>query len=212
VTKATAALSDFEYTAALEVTERFFWSFCDDYLELVKQRAYGDDGPVGAGAGAGTAGAGEAAAQSARLALRSALSVLLRLFAPFLPFCAEEAWSWWHDDSVHTSPWPTVAGLAASGPAAGGPAAAGAAAGTDADPAVITAAAAVISAIRKAKSEARLSMRAPAGTVRVTAPAADADRLRAAQGDIAAAGNVGTLVIEAHDHPDLRVDVELPEA
>ncbi|HEY2239748.1 MAG TPA: valine--tRNA ligase [Streptosporangiaceae bacterium] len=212
VTKATAALSDFEYTAALEVTERFFWSFCDDYLELVKQRAYGDDGPVGAGAaGAGTAGAGEAAAQSARLALRSALSVLLRLFAPFLPFCAEEAWSWWHDDSVHISPWPAASGPAISGPVAGGPAA-GAAAGTDADPAVITAAAAVISAIRKAKSEARLSMRAPAGTVRVTAPAADADRLRAAQGDIAAAGNVGTLVIEAHDHPDLRVDVELPEA
>jgi valyl-tRNA synthetase len=194
VAKATAALRDFEYTTALEVTERFFWSFCDDYLELVKQRAYGDDD--------GAVAAGDAAAQSARLALRSALSVLLRLFAPFLPFCAEEAWSWWHDDSVHTSPWPVASGPAASGPGAG----------TDADTAVITAAAAVISAIRKAKSGARLSMRAPAGTVRVSAPAAEAERLRAARGDIAAAGNVGTLLIEPGDGPDLRVDVELPGA
>jgi valyl-tRNA synthetase len=133
--------------------------------------------------------------------------VLLRLFAPFLPFCAEEAWSWWHDDSVHTSPWPVASGPATSGPAASGPGA-----GTDADTAVITAAAAVISAIRKAKSGARLSMRAPAGTVRVSAPAAEAERLRAARGDIAAAGNVGTLLIEPGDGPDLRVDVELPGA
>ncbi|HWG15162.1 MAG TPA: valine--tRNA ligase [Streptosporangiaceae bacterium] len=183
VGKATAALREFEYTSALEVTERFFWSFCDDYLELVKQRAYGDDGADGV------------AAESARLALRSALSVLLRLFAPALPFCTEEAWSWWHDDSVHTSPWPVTSG-----------------AGASADTGVITAAAAVISAIRKAKSEARLSMRAPAGTVRVSAPAAAADQLRSAHGDIAAAGNVGALIIEAGSGPGLRIDVELAGA
>ncbi len=194
VAKATAALRDFEYTSALEVTERFFWSFCDDYLELVKQRAYGDGGPAGRRA----ADTADAAAQSARLALRSALSVLLRLFAPFLPFCTEEAWSWWHDDSVHSSPWPAAAEVAP-------------ASGAAADPGVITAAAAVISAIRKAKSEARLSMRAPAGVVRVTAPAAEADRLRPAAGDIAAAGNVGTLGIEAGPGPGFQVDVEFPE-
>ncbi len=191
VARASAALRDFEYTSALEVTERFFWSFCDDYLELVKQRAYADEDPDGRS---------DPAAQSARLALRQALSVLLRLFAPFLPFATEEAWSWWHDDSVHTSPWPA--------PSAGDQSAAGGAAGTG----VIAAAAAVISAIRKAKSEARQSMRAPVRTVRVHGPAAEVDVLRAAHGDIAAAGHVDTLLLEAGPGTELSIDVELAGA
>jgi valyl-tRNA synthetase len=171
---ATAALEDFEYTTALEVTERFFWSFCDDYLELVKQRAYGDG----------------AAAGSARLALRRALSALQRLFAPFLPFCAEEAWSWWHDDSAHTSAWPTPSGAAG-------------------EPGLMDAASEVIGAIRKAKSEARQSMRAPVGAVRVSGPAERLARLRLAGEDIRAAGNVAELMLEPDAGPDLRVDVRL---
>jgi valyl-tRNA synthetase len=205
VAKATTALRDFEYTSALEITERFFWSFCDDYLELVKQRAYGDDGPAadadGAGADAASgvgSGSGDAAAQSARLALRSALSVLLRLFAPVLPFCTEEAWSWWHDDSVHTSPWPAVSEAAP-------------ASGVAADTGVITAAAAVISAIRKAKSEARLSMRAPVRTVRVQGPVLQLDALQAVTSDVAATGNVASFVLTPSDHDELQIDVSLDD-
>ena len=181
IAKATAALQDFEYTAALGSTERFFWSFCDDYLELVKQRAYDDEGG--------------ATAQSARLSLRTGLSVLLRLFAPFLPFCTEEAWSWWHDNSVHTSPWPA---LATATPAA--------------DAGVITMAGTVISAIRKAKSEARQSMRAPVRSVRIQGPARHLESLRTISGDITAAGNVATLVLEPDGAQELRVDVQLPDA
>jgi len=86
---ATKAYEEYDHARALEVTEQFFWTFCDDYLELVKERAYAGDG-------------------SAVAALREAIDVLLRLLAPVLPFATEEVWSWTHADSIHTAAWPTL--------------------------------------------------------------------------------------------------------
>jgi valyl-tRNA synthetase len=171
IAQATTALHDFEYTAALERTERFFWSFCDDYLELVKQRAYGSS------------------PDSARLALRTALSVLQRLLAPFLPYATEEAWSWWHDDSVHTSPWPAPSSSDMDG--------------------LLDVAGVVIRAIRKAKSDAKLSMKAPVDLVRVIGSQVElVDAIRA---DLLAAGNVTAIELMPAAEP-LRVEVSLHSA
>ena len=169
VARATSAFDAYDYSRALEVTETFFWTFCNDYLELVKERTYG--------------GRGEAVARSARATLTEALSVLLRLFAPVLPFVTEEVWSWWQPGSVHRSAWPDADALSA---ASGG-----------GDPAVLTDASVALSQIRKAKSEAKVSMRAEVLTAHLTGPPEAVGRVLLAGDDLRAAGRVHQLTTTA---------------
>jgi valyl-tRNA synthetase len=181
VTRATRSFDDYEYGRALEATETFFWTFCDDYLELVKERAYGGRD------------AGSAASAKATLAL--ALSTLQRLFAPVLPFVTEEVWSWWQEGSVHRAPWPTTdeLGAAATG-----------------DPALLRDVSTVLSLVRKAKSEAKVSMRADVARVVVSGSPDALDRVRAAAEDLRGTGRIDELVLEPAEGP-LAATVELAE-
>ena len=176
VRTATAAHEAFDYARALEVTESFFWSFCDDYVELVKTRAYGEGDPVGA--------------DSARATLAVALSTLHRLFAPFLPFVTEEVWSWWQEGSVHVAPWPDAGDV--------GPHAA-------ADTSVLAIAAEVLGAVRRAKTTNKRSMRARVALLTVTGPPEALSAVEAARSDIVDAGGVDELVVSVGDTLSVQV-------
>jgi valyl-tRNA synthetase len=179
VRDATAAFEANDYTRSLERTERFFWDLCDDYLELVKARAYGQDDQDGADPGA---------AASARAALRLALSVVLRLFAPILPYVTEEVWSWWREGSVHRAAWPAADELPSGG-----------------DPAVLAATADVLRQVRRAKSAAKVSMRAEVERAAVRG----AGVRHLAEPDLRAAGRIADLVVEPAPEEGFAVDVTL---
>jgi len=178
VAEVTAAFDDYNYARALEAAESFFWSFCDDHVELVKDRAYGARGPE--------------AAASAKAALAVALSVQLRLFAPVLPFVTEEVWGWWRQGSVHRAGWPSVDELT----------------GALGDPALVADVATVLSGVRKAKSDAKVSMRADVTAAVVTGDADALGRVEQAAGDLAAAGHIEHLTFLPEGGP-LRIEVTL---
>ncbi|MBU6329649.1 MAG: valine--tRNA ligase [Acidobacteria bacterium] len=171
VEEATAAFDGYDYARALERTETFFWSFCDQYLELVKARAYGSRG--------------DHAAASAQATLQLALSTLLRLFAPFLPFVTEEIWSWWQQGSVHTAPWPDVTELRDRA--------------ADGDPLAFAMGAEVLSAARRAKTEAKRSLKWPVDRIEVTDTAARAVALRSVLEDVTEAANAGSVAVDLAD-------------
>jgi len=182
VDEATAAFEGYDYARALERTESFFWFWCDNYLELVKGRAYGAHG--------------EAGAASAQAALRLALSVLLRLFAPSLPFVTEEVWSWWQPGSIHRVPWPDTAefdSLSGQG-----------------DSLQLEAVAWVLGRVRSAKSERKLPMPAPVARVCVEAPSNELRLIEVASDDLKEAGNIADLELAAlPDGSEPSVEVEI---
>ena len=157
----TTAFEAFDYARALERAESFFWWFCDDYVELVKTRAYGTHGQTGT--------------ESALVALRTALSVLQRLFAPFLPFVTDEVWRWWRPGSVHASQWPAAADVQLEG--------------ID-HTATIDPLGEVLAQVRRAKTEAKVSQRAVVERLVVHASAATRSSVEASAGDLRDAGSI----------------------
>ncbi len=169
----TAELEQYQYAKALAKIEWFFWDFCDNYVEAAKSRRYGDFGA--------------AAAASASTAMRTALSVMLRLLAPYLAFTAEEVWSWWQPGSIHRAPWPTRQEVVAvSGE------------DEDAQKASVYLSMA-LGAIRKAKTESQISVGTPVSSVRFVESAPAVAALRLVERDLKAAARTDVLVLAESD-------------
>ncbi len=155
------AYDAYDYARALERIEQFFWQFCDDYVELVKIRAYRD--------------AESAETKSALATLALALSILQRLLAPTLPFATDEVWRWWQKGSVHQSPWPTVSELAdVAEPAIHSLAAIGQ----------------VLEAIRREKSLAKVGQRAKVASCTISGPSEFIRAAKVGESELQDAGSV----------------------
>jgi valyl-tRNA synthetase len=180
VREATASYDEFEFAPALRATETFFWaSFTDSYLELCKARARAEDDAAGRG--------------SAIAALRLGLSVLLRLFAPVLPYITEEVWSWAFagqtgHGSIHKAPWPSPADFA-DVPA-------------PADAGAFDTAVAALAAINRAKTGAGVGVGRGVQRLVLVARPAELERLRPVLPDVLAAGRVAAHALEARDALD----------
>jgi valyl-tRNA synthetase len=185
VDEATAELENYEYAKALAKVESFFWDFCDNYVEAAKSRRYGDFGPE--------------PAASASTAMRLALSVLLRLLAPYLAFACEEAWSWSNNGSIHRAKWPTREELTTVS-------------GSDqsASRAVMHVTEA-LNAIRKGKADQKVSIGTPVKQVVYQAADDAIACLKLVERDLKAASRSETLVLRAGE-PAVEITLKPAEA
>ena len=179
VETATSSFDKYDYTRALEVAETFFWAFTDDYVELVKERTYGNQG--------------EAAANSARAALGITTHTLLKLFAPFIPFVTEEVWSWWQEGSIHLQSWPKSSEIITNQ-------------SVGIDP--LNNVTWILSEVRKVKTENKQSMKAEVKTLEIWAKAEVIEQVKDAQNDLIAAGNIKDLKLNVADS-EIKVKAEL---
>ena len=182
VNEATAAFNAYDYARALERTEAFFWTFCDNYVELVKTRAYGEG-----------ENATEAGTNSARATLAITLSVLQRLLAPFIPFVTEEVWRWWHDGSVHIAPWPVIAELDDVTPSR--------------DSAVYEQVCEILEAVRREKSTQKVSQKNEVELLKIDGPAELLSAIRNGETDLKNAG--GVKAFELNESATLSITVTL---
>jgi valyl-tRNA synthetase len=179
VETATSSFDKYDYTRALEVAETFFWAFTDDYVELVKERTYGNQG--------------EAAANSARAALGITTHTLLKLFAPFIPFVTEEVWSWWQEGSIHLQSWPRTSEIITNK-------------SVGIDP--LNNVTWILSEVRKVKTENKQSMKAEVKTLEIWAKEEVIEQVKDAQKDLIAAGNIKDLKLNVADS-EIKVKAEL---
>ena len=178
ISEATRSFEAYDYTSALESTEQFFWQFCDDYLELVKERAYGP--------------AEDSGAASARATLTLTLDIVLRLFAPIMPYVTEEVWSWWKAGSIHQARWPVPDEVVVRE-----------------DPELLSDVSAALIQIRGAKTQARVSMKTEISLAKFYGTAWALAHLQAVAPDLRAVGRITGDVIWVETDGPIAVDVTL---
>jgi valyl-tRNA synthetase len=184
VDEATAELDQYEYARALAKIESFFWDFCDNYVEAAKSRKYGDFGPD--------------AAASASTAMRLALSVLLRLLAPYLAFACEAVWSWTNAGSIHRASWPSrdeiirVSGI-----------------DQPAQQALLHVTEA-LNAIRKGKVDQKVSIGTPVSEVVYSSTDDAIACLKLVERDLKAATRTDSLVLKAAAEPAVQITLKPP--
>ena len=186
VDEATAELDSYEYARALAKIESFFWDFCDNYVEAAKSRKYGDFGAD--------------AAASASTAMRLALSVLLRLLAPYLAFACDEVWSWTNAGSIHRAAWPTRAEIIRVS-------------GTDesAQKAVFHVTEA-LNVIRKGKVDQKISIGTPVREVVYQSTDEAIACLKLVERDLKAASRADALILRASGEPGVQITLKPAEA
>ena len=100
VKSATENFNNYEYMHTKLETETFFWhTYCDNYLELVKDRIYNSDKR------------GKEARLSAQYTLYTSLLTIIKLMAPIMPFITEELYQLYYRKhekakSIHLTKWP----------------------------------------------------------------------------------------------------------
>ncbi|MEO8162601.1 MAG: valine--tRNA ligase [Ilumatobacteraceae bacterium] len=181
VTESTVAFENFDYARVLERTEAFFWWFCDDYVELVKTRAYDTT----------------AQSASAVIALYRALNTLQRLFAPLLPFVTEEVWSWWQPESIHLGPWPTSDGILDD------------VVSHDDGEQLLFTVSEVLSHIRRSKTEGKTSQRTAVEYLKISATANQLNFINSCMDDLRNAGGLSKIELVTHDQDAITVEIRL---
>lgn len=186
----TKSFESLDYAGALGSIESGFWDFCDNYLELVKGRAYeGADFDK----------------RSALATLQGSLDIFLRLFAPFMPYVTEEMWQNLRSapafSSIHNTAWPSESEILPKGAA---------------DPAAYEFAVKVASDVRRTKSLGGKSIGFPVSKLEVQFPSRLESVAKEIMDDVGRSAKVvpGGLILiskssDAQDGDDIQITLEL---
>ena len=102
IKECSESFDKYEYSRTKAEVENFFWhTFCDNYLEIVKDRLYNQDRR------------GAEARKSGQEALYTSLLTIIKMMAPIMPHITEEIYQlYFHEkenqNSIHISAWPAA--------------------------------------------------------------------------------------------------------